>query len=212
MLLFGFIFCRNAQKWLIKISALPSIRLRDNCSVLFWCHGGHKVNVSSSLLGQGWCVLIKWRERDISMKNCYVHDIMLMLGYHACCRNCGIHDLDLSLNTAAIRGSISNNTYLTSRLDTTAMNKGNLKGLLILTWKIMQKLVKDPYWIAFSVWQNLSYQLEILWFSLFIRPFEKTGRIMPWQCPSVRLSVRPSVRVFFNMLWDINLKLGIYIK
>ena len=35
---------------------------------------------------------------------------------------------------------------------------------------------------------------------------------------SVRLSVRPSVRpsafsgLFFNMLWDINLKLGIYVQ
>ena len=48
------------------------------------------------------------------------------------------------------------------------------------------------------------------------------GRIMPWQCPSVRLSVCPSVcpsvrpsgfsGLFFNMLWDINLKLGIYIQ
>ena len=28
----------------------------------------------------------------------------------------------------------------------------------------------------------------------------KTGRIMPWQCPSVRLSVRPSVRVFRTFL------------
>ena len=64
-------FCRNAQKWLIKISALPSIRLRDNCSVLFWCHGGHKVKVSSSLLVQGWCVLIKWKERDMYGKMLY---------------------------------------------------------------------------------------------------------------------------------------------
>ena len=28
----------------------------------------------------------------------------------------------------------------------------------------------------------------------FYTPVWKTGRIMPWQCPSVRLSVRPSVR------------------
>ena len=52
----------------------------------------------------------------------------------------------------------------------------------------------------------------------FYTPVWKTGRIMPWQCPSVRLSVRPSVRpsafsgLFFNMLWDINLKLGICIQ
>ena len=52
----------------------------------------------------------------------------------------------------------------------------------------------------------------------FYTPVWKTGRIMPWQCPFVRLSVCPSVRpsvfsgLFFNMLWDINLKLGIYIQ
>ena len=51
-----------------------------------------------------------------------------------------------------------------------------------------------------------------------IRPVWKTGRIMPWQCLSVCPSVCPSVRpsafsgLFFNMLWDINLKLGIYIQ
>ena len=31
----------------------------------------------------------------------------------------------------------------------------------------------------------------------FYTPVWKTGRIMPWQCPSVRLSVRPSVRPRF---------------
>ena len=48
---------------------------------------------------------------------------------------------------------------------------------------------------------------------LFLYARLKNGRIMPWQCPSVRLSVRPSgfSGLFFNMLWDINLKLGIYI-
>ena len=34
----------------------------------------------------------------------------------------------------------------------------------------------------------------------FYTPVWKTGRIMPWQCPSVRLSVRPSVRVFRTFL------------
>ena len=48
----------------------------------------------------------------------------------------------------------------------------------------------------------------------FYTPVWKTGRIMPWQCPSVRPSVRPSAfsGLFFNMLWDINLKLGICIQ
>ena len=46
----------------------------------------------------------------------------------------------------------------------------------------------------------------------------KNGRIMLWQCPSVCPSVRPSVRpsefsgLFFNVLWDINSKLGICIQ
>ena len=46
----------------------------------------------------------------------------------------------------------------------------------------------------------------------FYTPGWKTVRIMPWQCPSVRPSVRPSAfsGLFFNMLWDINLKLGIH--
>ena len=40
----------------------------------------------------------------------------------------------------------------------------------------------------------------------FYTPVWKTGRIMPWQCPSVRPSAFSGL--FFNMLWDINLKLG----
>ena len=38
--------------------------------------------------------------------------------------------------------------------------------------------------------------------------------VRPSVCPSVRPSVRPSAfsGLFFNMLWDINLKLGIYIQ
>ena len=54
---------------------------------------------------------------------------------------------------------------------------------------------------------------------IFIRPFEKRDVLCRGNVrPSVRLSVRPSVRpsafsgLFFNMLWDINLKLGIYIQ
>ena len=46
----------------------------------------------------------------------------------------------------------------------------------------------------------------------FIRPFEK--RTYYAVALSVRLSVRPSAfsGLFFNMLWDINLKLGTYIQ
>ena len=65
----------------------------------------------------------------------------------------------------------------------------------------------------------ISHQVPIYKLSFnFYTPVWKTGRIMPWQCPSVRLSVCPSVcpsvfsGLFFNMLWDINLKLGIYIQ
>ena len=45
---------------------------------------------------------------------------------------------------------------------------------------------------------------------LFLYARLKNGRIMPWQCPSVRPSAFSGL--FFNMLWDINLKLGIYIQ
>ena len=55
---------------------------------------------------------------------------------------------------------------------------------------------------------------------VFIRPFEK--RTYYAMAMSVRLSVRPSIRpsvrpsefsgLFFNVLWDINLKLGICIQ
>ena len=55
--------------------------------------------------------------------------------------------------------------------------------------------------------------------NIFIRPFEKRdvlcrGNVRPSVCPSVCPSVRPSAfsGLFFNMLWDINLKLGICIQ
>ena len=57
------------------------------------------------------------------------------------------------------------------------------------------------YWIV--------YTFLLILFS-FYTPVWKTGRIMPWQCPSVRPSTFSGL--FFNMLWDINLKLGIYIQ
>ena len=55
------------------------------------------------------------------------------------------------------------------------------------------------------VWRVASITLQQLFTFLYARL--KNGRIMPWQCPSVRLSFRPSVRpsafsgLFFNMLW-----------
>ena len=39
--------------------------------------------------------------------------------------------------------------------------------------------------------------LKLIKLMYFYTPVWKTGRIMPWQCPSVRLSVRPSVRPRF---------------
>ena len=39
-----------------------------------------------------------------------------------------------------------------------------------------------------------SVQVQCRWSVFFYTPVWKTGRIMPWQCPSVRLSVRLSVR------------------
>ena len=45
---------------------------------------------------------------------------------------------------------------------------------------------------------------SLCWYLLnltrFYTPVWKTGRIMPWQCPSVCPSVRPSVRVFRTFL------------
>ena len=73
--------------------------------------------------------------------------------------------------------------------------------------------VQHSYYKCIS--QNISVILGKCYFILyFLYARLKNGRIMPWQCPSVRLSVRPSgfSGLFFNMLWDINLKLGIYIQ
>ena len=84
-----------------------------------------------------------------------------------------------------------------------------------LSWNIMVS-VKEAVNGDISFWMNL-----IL--NIFLYACLKNGRIMPWQCPSVRLSVcpsvhpsvRPSIRVFrtfFNMLSDIIFKLSIYIQ
>ena len=51
------------------------------------------------------------------------------------------------------------------------------------------------------------YEFLLLSNISFLYAHLKKGRIMPWRCPSVHASVRVS-RTFFNMLWDINLKLG----
>ena len=56
---------------------------------------------------------------------------------------------------------------------------------------------------------NVSCNEEIMILSNnFIRPFEKRSYY------AVRPSIRPSFPdcFFFNMLWDINFKLGIYIQ
>ena len=60
------------------------------------------------------------------------------------------------------------------------------------------------------------HQIDVQAAWVFIRPFEK--RTYYAMAMSIRLSVRPSVRpsefsgLFFNVLWDINLKLGICIQ
>ena len=46
----------------------------------------------------------------------------------------------------------------------------------------------------FAVTWTLYIRLCFMPHSPFYTPVWKTGRIMPWQCPSVRLSVCPSVR------------------
>ena len=49
---------------------------------------------------------------------------------------------------------------------------------------------QHPHLWYLERWVFLCYEMV---HTVFIRLFEKTGRIMPWQCPSVRLSVCPSV-------------------
>ena len=58
------------------------------------------------------------------------------------------------------------------------------------------------------------FLLSAIMWSLLLYARLKNGRIMLWQCLSVRPSVRPSEFswLFFNVLWDINLKLGICIQ
>ena len=46
----------------------------------------------------------------------------------------------------------------------------------------------------FLIWMTTARQPTKRPCSCFYTPVWKTGRIMPWQCPSVRLSVRLSVR------------------
>ena len=68
-----------------------------------------------------------------------------------------------------------------------------------------------PYWI-FSCDQAALQMVFSLCLSVchtFLYARLKNGRIMLWQCPSVRPSEFSGL--FFNMLWDINLKLGLCI-
>ena len=61
--------------------------------------------------------------------------------------------------------------------------------------------------IFFCLFCKISFE-----FNLFLYARLQTGRIMVWWCPSVRVSVRPSVRLsqfsalFSYMLWHIDLK------
>ena len=73
---------------------------------------------------------------------------------------------------------------------------------------------------AILLWQNLGnmhfgrfYRTLCTGYDMltvFIRPLEN-GRIMPWQCPSVRLSVRPSVRPYaFSGLFSTWFEISIW--
>ena len=65
----------------------------------------------------------------------------------------------------------------------------------------MQLYFSDPYFqnhLAKTF--NNCYDIAHRILTGFYTPVWKTGRIMPWQCPSVCPSVRPSVRVFRTFL------------
>ena len=66
--------------------------------------------------------------------------------------------------------------------------------------------------ISQTVFSDAFSWLKSFEFLLYARL--KNGRIILWQCPSVCPSVRPSEfsGLFFIVLWDINLKLGICIQ
>ena len=93
-------------------------------------------------------------------------------------------------------------------------------------------LKSSPQW--WSCECHMLFYVLVLWYCIYLCKYPtitsvitcstflyarlKNGRIMLWQCPSICPSVRPSVRpsefsgLFFNVLWDINLKLGICIQ
>ena len=68
------------------------------------------------------------------------------------------------------------------------------------------------YWCMYVVLTHWPVEKSIVKVLLFIRPFEK--RTYYAMAMSVRRSVRPSEfsGLFYNVLWDINLKLGICIQ
>ena len=86
---------------------------------------------------------------------------------------------------------------------------------MLLTTKVVIVIiiiVFDLFCYVFLVDYDSVVQFNLSF--IFIRPFEKRdvlcrGNVRPSVCPSVRPSVFSGL--FFNMLWDINLKLGIYI-
>ena len=83
---------------------------------------------------------------------------------------------------------------------------------------------KNEWWLSLIIFYQISYTTYfdkkikyILCPSLrltFYTPVWKSiGCIIPWQWPSVRPSVCSSqFSDFFNMLWDINLKLAVYLQ
>ena len=75
--------------------------------------------------------------------------------------------------------------------------------------------IPKVFQIAPCVKYFLFWKLHENPFNRFYTPVWKTdvlcrGNVRPSACPSVRPSAFSGL--FFNMLWDINLKLGIYIQ
>ena len=78
------------------------------------------------------------------------------------------------------------------------INFGNILWiyLMICCVHIVKIIVVNLFWLKWSM-TGKSYLTKITLLGLFLYARLKNGRIMPWQCPSVRLSVRPSVRPGF---------------
>ena len=94
--------------------------------------------------------------------------------------------------------------------------------ILIVIFKNMPHAFYRRWWIIHH-WINWGFDsIDVFFFrfthlcsSFFYTPVWKTdvlcrGNVRPSVCPSVRPSGFSGL--FFNMLWDINLKLGIYIQ